>query len=84
MSLTIDDPPRVNACSTCMHPILWLYSFRTGRIFSAVAMGNDTLRVHGCKELQEPATWRDLRRGDPPNPTYLEAREQLTRSEEQT
>jgi hypothetical protein len=76
--ITIDDPPAANACSTCMSPLLWLYSYRTGRTFSVVAVDHETLRVHGCKELQDPRTWRDVRRGTPPTDDYVQAKQQLT------
>lgn len=84
--IQVDDPPDVKACASCHSPLLWLYSFRTGRTFSVVAVDNETLKVHGCQHAQDAVTWRSLRRGTPPTAEYVEARAELKErsGEEQT
>lgn len=85
MPLTIDEPPDVKACAACPSPLVWLWSPRRNGWVAFVPVDETTLKVHPCRELQEPGTWRDLRRGDPPNETYIEAKQHLkTGSGEQT
>jgi hypothetical protein len=77
MSLTVDDPPAVRACASCASPLHWLYSPRRQAWVAFVPVDPTTLRVHPCRSAQDPATWRSLRRGDPPNDEYLAVKAQL-------
>jgi hypothetical protein len=82
---TIPDPPTVLACAGCGSPLHWLYSPRKQAWIAFVPLDKETLRVHGCRRLQEPSTWRQLRHGTPPTGEYLQVRDRLkSGSEEQT
>lgn len=69
----------VKACASCQRPLVWLANLDNGRVFAAVVddTQRDRLLLHRCRPLQEPATWRSLDHGDPPNQTYIEARKAL-------
>lgn len=82
--IQIDDPPTVSACASCPAPLVWLWSARRKGWVAFVPVDDVTLKVHGCKPLQEPSTWRQVRRGTPPNPDYLAAKEQLQERGEET
>ena len=75
--IQIDEPPGVKACAPCGSPLVWLYSPRRNGWVAFIPVDETTLRVHPCRPLQEPGTWRDLQRGTPPTGEYLAAREQL-------
>lgn len=65
MSLTIDDPPTVNACFPCGRPLRWLYSPRTKRWVAFATEPGDIrlLRVHECPRYpgdRPPPAWRDV------------------------
>jgi hypothetical protein len=55
--LQIEEPPtNIEACSTCMKPITWIYAFHLGRTIGVVPVtGEDrwTFRLHTCQLDQE-------------------------------
>lgn len=61
--IEIEEPPDIRACTTCMRPLSWLYSWRT-RTWVAFAHHADdrlTLRVHTCRLAGTDRTpWRQL------------------------
>lgn len=75
--IQIEEPPDVRACAGCQRPLVWLYSFRTGRTFSVVATSTSSFEVHQCRTGQDPVTWRHAYRGEPPSGEYLEARSKI-------
>ena len=81
--ITIADPPTVHACATCQAALSWLYSPKRGAWIAVVRVDDDTMRLHRCRHAQDPATWRELRRGDPPSPDYLAARQKIKPSTEE-
>lgn len=75
--IEIADAPDIAACAGCMSPLVWLYSYRTGRTFSAVATGPASFETHQCRTGQDPRTWRDTYRGDPPSGEYVQVKERI-------
>jgi hypothetical protein len=76
MTLEIPDPPPQRDCASCGNTLIWLYSFRTGRIFSAIAVEGGGFRAHPCRHAQDPVVWREVREPSPPSSAYVEARQQ--------
>lgn len=75
--IEIAEPPDVKACASCASVLSWLWSpIREGWI-CVVPLDARTFQLHGCRHAQEPATWRQLHRGDPPSGEYRIVREQL-------
>lgn len=76
--IEIAEAPDIHACTSCMSPLVWLYSYRTGRTFSVVATSPTGFEIHGCKHAQDLPTWRQLPHGEPPNELYREVREKIS------
>jgi hypothetical protein len=75
--IQIDEPPDQPACSTC-GALIWLWSPRREAWVCFVTGPDRTvIRLHGCRHAQDPATWRDIPRGDPPNEMYRQAYEAI-------
>lgn len=76
--IQIDEPPTQAGCSGCMSPLIWLWSSRRQAWVCFVAGDQrDTLQVHRCQSGQDPPTWRQLVRGDPPSAVYRGWRDQI-------
>lgn len=76
--IEIQDAPDIAACSSCMSPLVWLYSYRTGVTFSVVATSPTGFELHTCRHAQDERTWRRLLHGDPPSVEYVEAKNKIT------
>ena len=77
--IEISEPPTVHACASCQAALSWLYSAKRGAWIAVVRVDDDTMRLHRCRHAQDPKTWRELRRGDPPSPEYLAVKAALNR-----
>ena len=62
VEIDVPDMARVGACGACASPLVWLVNLANDRVFSAVVDEHDrtVLRLHRCKGLQHPLTWRAL------------------------
>lgn len=65
MSLTIDEPPAVQACARCTKPLLWCWSERSGTWFAAILEPADRelFRIHRCPLFpgdRPPPAWREV------------------------
>jgi hypothetical protein len=67
MTITIDDPPDVRACSECMSPLTYVYVFHLRRTIAVIPVqGVDrmTFRLHTCR-MKAEKTWRHVQRVAP-------------------
>lgn len=67
MTITIDEPPDVRACSTCMSPLTFVYIYHLSRTVAVVPVqGVDrfTFRIHTC-DMKPERTWRNVQIVDP-------------------
>jgi hypothetical protein len=56
--LTIDDPPERPICSTCMSPLVHVFSARTRKWVAMVAESEMRLQVHQCDQRDpSPVRW---------------------------
>lgn len=81
--IQIDEPPDKPHCASCGEPLAWLYSPTKEAWVCFVACGCErwSLKPHGCRHAQDPATWRALPRGDPPSAEYIEIKKQIASKE---
>lgn len=77
--IQVEEPPDIAACASCGSVLVWLYSFRTGKTFSAVPDETErgTFRVHTCRHAQDYPTWKAVRRRDEPTEEYRQAYEAI-------
>lgn len=65
--ISVEEPPDVRACSTCMSPLTWIYVYHLNRTVAVVPVqGVDrfTFRLHTC-ELKPERTWRHVQKVAP-------------------
>jgi hypothetical protein len=79
VEIDVPDMASVGACGACSSALVWMANLSNGRVFSVVVDETDRTRfqLHGCKSLQEPATWKHLPHRTTPSAEYLAAREAL-------
>ena len=66
--IEIEEPPDIAACTTCMRPLVWLFSGRRSIwvAFATEPTDIELLRVHRCRlEGGQPMSWRYLEPQDP-------------------
>lgn len=74
--IEIEEPPDIQACSTYMVPLTWLWSHRAAKwkSYELVDADTDTIRRHRCERhstLDPP--WRQLTFNDVPDPELVES-----------